>query len=103
MSTDSVEIVPDEQVTRLTAIVESSDSAIIGMALDGTTDALTTQRALKELKVPNEMIRMTDREEALEYLQELKLSIFIRHCPCFFTPLNPKASRGFFCLSFFAL
>jgi len=27
MSTDSVEIVPDEQVTRLTAIVESSDSA----------------------------------------------------------------------------
>ncbi len=42
MSTDSVEIVPDEQVTRLTAMVESSDSAIIVMALDGTTDALTT-------------------------------------------------------------
>jgi len=80
MSTDSVEIVPDEQVTRLTAIVESSDSAIIGMALDGTTDALTTQRALKELKVPNEMIRMTDREEALEYLQDknnAKPSLFL--------------------------
>jgi len=39
----------------------------------------------------------------IQQITELKLSIFIRHRPCFFTPLNPKVSRGFFCLSFFAL
>ena len=37
---------------------------------DDDTDALTTQRALKELQVPNELIRTTDGEEALEYLQD---------------------------------
>jgi response regulator of citrate/malate metabolism len=40
MSTDSVEIVPDEQIMRLAEIVESSDDAINGMALDGTMDYL---------------------------------------------------------------
>lgn len=37
---------------------------------DDDTDALTTQRALKELQVPNELIRAANGEEALEYLKD---------------------------------
>jgi CheY-like chemotaxis protein len=36
---------------------------------DDNVDAMTVERAIKELKVKNELIRSTDGEEALEYLR----------------------------------
>lgn len=37
---------------------------------DDDIDAMTTQRALNELKVTNELIRTVDGEDALEYLRK---------------------------------
>lgn len=37
---------------------------------DDQVDAITTQRALKELEVANELVHRTDGEEALEYLRD---------------------------------
>lgn len=37
---------------------------------DDQVDAITTQRALKELKVTNELVHKVDGEDALEYLRD---------------------------------
>jgi len=39
---------------------------------DDDVDAMTTQRALKELKIANKLIRKSNGEEALEYLKDEK-------------------------------